>query len=833
MRTLLWSALLLCAWPAVPQAAAGLIGERSQASQQLSLAANHFLLGENHKALETYRKARELLAASDQLGQGLTWKGEADVLFRLGDDDEALDAYHHARELFKASGDQLGQGDTWRGEARILDQLGDAKEAREACEAARQLFRNAREIFLTSGEQPRLGDTWYGEAEILYRLSEKDTALATQALYHYEWARHRYHAAGDKRGEGNTWRGEGDVRLRLGEYKKALDTYGKARQIFRAVGDHEGQGDTWFGEAQVWKSMGDNLAISDPGAVAKPGKAKQAATNLAPYLGKAKKAAAAAITEYQNAGAVSKQMTAVLLKASVAAAAAYTRVVMGPLPLINVGPFSVGISFQKKVRKARPDTRSSEEAIRLHGQWRETGTTDEDRTKLEQEISEAYDFLVSLRAHQRGKAAEALRLTEEARSRVLLDLLATPPSFGALTSPADLKAERQRLGAEISQIEEQLRGTPALEQQEELRVQRLQLELKWNAALKKSFPQEPPLDTIAIQALARETGPLLVYYTTDSEVWGFLILPDTTEIYKRSLKIARDELAQTIDTFNYDLLNLSERQADAQALRLWNLLIDPFIEHLPKSGPLVLVPHGPLHGLPFEALRDAGGKQLFERWQISIAPSVSALAFARSRHVAPSPGDSFLGFVSGQGLNLPPDEVDKVSRFFGTSRAAVANYHNYKEFVAAARHLLISTRGEQSDRSRRKTYLEIEPTPDHDSSRLTAAEIATIPLKAELVTLAACDTSSGKALPSDERLNVTRSFLIAGADAVLATRWKLPEEAATSRFLADFYQAYRRGGPQGTGMRKDEALTEARRLSRERGDPAQVWAAWVLVGDAR
>jgi len=88
-------------------------------------------------------------------------------------------------------------------------------------------------------------------------------------------------------------------------------------------------------------------------------------------------------------------------------------------------------------------------------------------------------------------------------------------------------------------------------------------------------------------------------------------------------------------------------------------------------------------------------------------------------------------------------------------------------------------------------------------------------------------------LLSDERLDLTRSFLIARAAAVLATRWKVPENEATSRFLFDFYRAYRQGGPEGKGLRKDEALTEARRLSRERGDPAQIWAAWVLVGDAR
>jgi CHAT domain-containing protein len=252
---------------------------------------------------------------------------------------------------------------------------------------------------------------------------------------------------------------------------------------------------------------------------------------------------------------------------------------------------------------------------------------------------------------------------------------------------------------------------------------------------------------------------------------------------------------------------------------------------------LVLVPHGPLHELPFEALLDPAGKRLFERWHVSVTPSASALDFARHGHATPSPDDFFLAFSSGVGLSHPAEEITKISGFFGANQAIFhpteAAYQSYEKLATRARHLLISTRGVHTEGSRTETYLELQPTPEVHDSRLSAAEISTIPLQAELVTLAACDTSAGQALLSDERLDLTRSFLIARAAAVLATRWKVPEDTATSRFLADFYRAYRMGGQHGTGMRKDEALTEARRLSRERGDPAQVWAAWVLVGDAR
>jgi len=814
MRASLWLTLLLCAWSAAAQ---------ETAAQQFSLAESHVLLGENQKALAAYRTARELcVAAGDPLGQGSTWKGEAEVLSRLGDDQAALDAYRHAGEIFLAAGDQLGQGDAWRGVARTLSRLGDDQQALVADQTAQQLLRAARQVFLASGDELRLGHTWYGEAEILNRFSEKKPELATKALYDYEQALKRYLATGSRRDQANTWKGEADAYRRLGEDQKALVAYRKAREIFKAVGDHEGQGDTWFGEAQTF--MGEKPSANDPDTA---------------RMGSAVKAAEAAITAYQSAGVVASQINVLLFKAETEAKrekAAEEYATNGPkIPVAQVGPLTVAVSFPGLYKKlirmlAKPDTHSPEEAIRLHGTLRGTATRESDRIRREEEIRRAYDLLVTLRARQKGQTAEALRLAEEARSRVLLDLLATPPPPGEKALAADLTAERERLETGIAQIEEQLRGSPPLEKQERLRAQRLQLELKWNAVGKESLLDEHPLDAAAMESLARETGPLLVYYVTASEVWGFLIRPETAEIYSRSIAVSQDELENRIHALRFSFSNPShEQDAQAQALALAHLLIDPFFDRLPESGPLVLVPHGPLHELPFESLRDAAGKRLFDRWQISLAPSVSALDLARRRHAAPLPNDTFLGFASGRGLNLPAEEVAQIAEVFGADKSAfqpaVASYQSYVDHVAQARHLLISTVGVE-------TYLEIEATPSHDN-HLTAAEIAKIPLHAELVTLAACDTSHGKALKSDERLDLTRSFLIAGAAAVLAARWRIPENSATSHFLADFYQAYRRGGPGGTALRKDEALTEARRRSRARGDPAQVWAAWVLIGDAR
>lgn len=845
-------------WVALPSSPNA---RRGQALLQSSLASILFRTGESSKALEAYRNARQLfLAVDDTRGQGNTWKNEAEVLFHLGENEKALEAQRKARQLFlELGGGSPGEGDTWVGEANILFFLGENEKALEA-------YRNARKVFLTIKSLLGQGNTWLGEADILLRLGENEKALGAyqearklflafgdplgqgnawlgeadtllwlgeheKALVAYQEARRLFLAIGDFLGQGNAWRGEADVQFRLGQNEKALAAYEKARQLLLVVGDALGQGNTWIGEAHVRFSLGEYKK-----ALEGYRNARQLFSSVGSQLGQgnarlgearslhkdrdwrgAIEATTAAIANYKSIGAVPSQVSAFLLKADA----------------------------EEKTGDMTAAAESASEAIANHAKWRKTWITDNYRTQEDETISLAYDLLVPLSARQAGRAGEALRLAEEARSRVLLDLLATGPGQGEKISAADLTTERHRLESEVWRVEEQLHRAPEAGRQVELLARRRQLdqELEWNhyrrlAADEKSFPQRAPLDVSSIQNLARQAGPILLYYTTVRETWGFLVLPGIPEIFVQPISISQTELGREIRALAHDLANpLYESRSAVRSHKLWSLLISPFAKRIPAGGPLVLVPHGPLHELPFEVLLDPAHEPLFERWQISITPSASALDFARQNHAAPSPNDYFLGFSGGRGLSLPVAEVAEIADLFNAGQAAFhsteVNYRNYLELAPQARHLLIASRGVHTEGSRTETYLEVEPIPETHDSRLTAAEIATVPLNAELVALAACDTSHGRVLLSDERLDLTRSFLIARAAAVLSTRWKVPEDSATSRFLADFYRAYRRGGPDGKGLRKDEALTLARRRSRERGDAAQVWAAWVLVGDAR
>ncbi len=739
--------------------------------------------GENEKALDAYRSARKLFEqVGDLRGQGYTLRGEADILYTLGENEKALDGYRNARKLFEQVGFRQGQGQTFIGEATVLSTFGENEKALDA-------YRNARKVYEQTGSRQGQGNAFLGEAFLLFQLDENEKALDA-----YRNARKLYEQIGHRLGQGNTFLGEADVLFQLGENEKALAAYRSAHKLFEEVEHPVGLGNTLLGEARLQSRQGNE--------------------------NDAKNLASQAIAAYLKAGFVRGERSAWLVMAE--------------------AEHSSG-SLEPAVSAAR-------ETIRLHAVWRSKEISEKQRVREDESISAAYDMLVPVLL-SRARTEQALAAAEEARSHVLLDLLAAGSKQGKPGAAIDLRAERRRLESELAHVENESRQAADAGRLAELqrRRSRIDRELDWNqyqtlAAEQNALLTAQPLDAAGIRAIARETGPILLYYATDKELIGFLVPSDGTDTFVARIDLSRDRLSEAVRRYIHDEANpFYEDRAAQQGRELWDLLLAPFAARLsaegPAGGPLVIVPHGPLHELPFETFLDPAGTPLFERWAVSFAPSVSTLARARERHKEPQPKDSFLVFSSGRGLDLLEAEAGDVALLFGNDKAAFkpteASFENYENLVPGARHLLISTTGTWALGDSRKTYLEILPTPGVHDSRLSVAEIAAIPLTAELVALEACDTARGETRQSDERLDLTRAFLTAGAASVLATRWKVPDEPATTHFLLDFYRAYRQGGPGGKGLRKDQALTEARRRSRERGDPAQVWAAWVLVGDAR
>jgi CHAT domain-containing protein len=112
---------------------------------------------------------------------------------------------------------------------------------------------------------------------------------------------------------------------------------------------------------------------------------------------------------------------------------------------------------------------------------------------------------------------------------------------------------------------------------------------------------------------------------------------------------------------------------------------------------------------------------------------------------------------------------------------------------------------------------------------LTASEIATLKLNADLVVLSACNTaaSGGARMGGGALEGLADSFFAAGARAVIASHWEVPS-AATQKLMIGVFTRYAGSHDLAEALRQSQLALIA--------NPATAhpfnWAAFTLIGDA-
>lgn len=262
--------------------------------------------------------------------------------------------------------------------------------------------------------------------------------------------------------------------------------------------------------------------------------------------------------------------------------------------------------------------------------------------------------------------------------------------------------------------------------------------------------------------------------------------------------------------------------------RLYDALLAPVAGAVGAAGRVIIVPHGPLHQLPFGALSDPTGQPLLERApRLSYAPSATLHLLGRALPPSAAPRPCLaLGYNGGDGspLRHPEAEAAAVARLCGGDLLAPGGdvATRLREAAGAYRWLHLACHGAFELGDPLRSWLAVGP-----GEALSAAAImGELRLDADLVTLSACRSGVSRVLRGDEPLGLVRAFLAVGARAVLATLWEVDDHAARL-LMEELYRGLR------AGLAPDVALRGAQLVLRatEGGAYADAshWAAYVLI----
>ncbi|MCB0009048.1 MAG: CHAT domain-containing protein, partial [Anaerolineales bacterium] len=268
--------------------------------------------------------------------------------------------------------------------------------------------------------------------------------------------------------------------------------------------------------------------------------------------------------------------------------------------------------------------------------------------------------------------------------------------------------------------------------------------------------------------------------------------------------------------------NLPQLELSAQRILGWlyEELFAPLADYLPAAAqaqPLVIVPHGVLHQVPFHALFD-GQRYLLESYEISYAPSATTYALCAAKGSRPAGHALVLG-VADSRIPFVVEEVAAVSTALANSRTFLnesATYSALQGVAPGCRLLHLACHGLFRGDNPMFSALQLH---DH---WVTANELMALDLDGALVTLSACESGRSNILAGDEIIGLTRAFLGAGAATLVASLW-LVEDESTARLMSDWYRRM----PDAS---RAAALRQAQLALKETHSHPYYWAPFVLVG---
>lgn len=410
---------------------------------------------------------------------------------------------------------------------------------------------------------------------------------------------------------------------------------------------------------------------------------------------------------------------------------------------------------------------------------------------------------------------DAFNLCERARSRTFIEMFAGREHDHS--NP--LINKDQQISREISQLRKIIEQQAMIDiNVDELKARIDQLEKEQVANLELIKRQHPEyLDLITIEPV--KVDDLLGLLDAKTAMLEFWVGKDNLVAWKVTREgikfevhnVGQKDIRKAVSK-SRNLLKFGKEDLVLESFQDLNSLISPVFQNVFTEYPnVVVIPHGPLHLIPFEALYD-GQAFLLEKSVIQYAPSASVYHHGMSSHEV-NMNNNLLGLALGdyqleKFTKLPGTrlELQQLAQFYDQNACKYEGEISesyFKDNVSDFAVVHIASHGVFNRKNPNRSFILMAPS-DKDDGKLTVEEIYDMDISARLVTLSACETGLGDLSVGDELVGLSRAFLYAGATSVIVSLWKV-DDVSTSILMTKMYQLIN------AGLSIPQALTQAQR----------------------
>lgn len=835
---------------------------RGQAETLLNLGYTHSVLKETNRALDFYNQALPLWrAVNDRRGEALTLTAIGNLHNLSGERQEALDLYGQATHFFQTMGDRYGEAITLSGFAYTYEKMGEHQKAIEYYTQTLNIFRAL--------------DKRSGEAMALNRIGLNHHSLGNyeQALDHSKRALVVSRGLADPLKESYALGAIGKAYESLGKTRKALDIYRRTLILNQRGGDKGREADTVSNIGHVYEALSyekkaagyykQALSLyrqagernSEAIALANVARVERDLGNLVEARSLIEDSLK--ITESLRTNVASQDLRTSFFASVHQRYEFYTDLLMRfhkQNPTQGFDLAALQASERGRARSALETLAETQADIR--------GTADPALLERESSLQRTLDAwagrqtrLLSGRHSQTEAAAIGKRISEitteyeEVKAQIKL----TNPRYTALTQPQP---------ASVDEIKELL-DKDSLLLEYALGDDRSYL---WAVTRTEVSSFELP-GRAEIEAAARNVYGLL---TANQPIQG-----ETFEQRQARVAEANEQLPSQVAILSRLLLAPVASKLGKQRLII---VPDGALQYIPFQILTKASDAKPM-GSDFNA--QATPRPLVADHEIVNEPSASALALLLSDTTMRKPPSNSVAVLADPVFELDDPRIRSVPT---PDAAAVASQTQRIELQRAVRDVDLTGEGGRiprllASRDEAEAIMAVAPwwsalkATGFDASRATAMrpdlsdyrivhfathgllnnehpalsgvvlslvdqkgqpqdgflrlhEIYNLKLPVDLVVLSACSTGLGKDLRGEGLIGLTRGFMYAGAASVVASMWKVDDEA-TAELMRYFYRSMLRDGlPPAAALRRAQIAMS----QQKRWQSPYYWSGFVIQG---